>query len=39
MATIRAFRAIRPAKRYIKDIASLPYDVFSREEVQWVYFK
>ena len=32
MADIRPFRALRPAVEYAKDIAALPYDVYSREE-------
>lgn len=32
MATIKAFKGIRPATGLEKDIAALPYDVYSREE-------
>ena len=32
MATIRPFSAIRPAKKYVSDIAALPYDVYNRAE-------
>jgi uncharacterized protein (DUF1015 family) len=32
MATIKAFRAIRPAENMAAKIAALPYDVMSREE-------
>ena len=32
MATVRPFRAVRPEKRYAEQVASLPYDVMSREE-------
>lgn len=32
MATIRPFRAVRPVEAKAKDIAALPYDVYSREE-------
>jgi len=34
MANIRPFKAIRPAKEYADKIASLPYDVYSREEAK-----
>lgn len=34
MADIRAFRAIRPAKGLERDIAALPYDVYSSEEAR-----
>lgn len=32
MATVRAFKAIRPAKKYASEVASLPYDVMNRQE-------
>ncbi len=32
MADVRPFRAFRPAAKYVTDIASLPYDVYSRQE-------
>lgn len=32
MATVRPFRAIRPAKEYADKVASLPYDVMNRKE-------
>lgn len=32
MATVRAFRAIRPDKKYAEKVVSLPYDVMNREE-------
>jgi len=32
MATVRAFRAIRPTKEHAENVVSLPYDVMSREE-------
>jgi len=32
MATVRPFRAIRPAKEYAERVISLPYDVMNREE-------
>ncbi len=32
MATIKPFKAIRPAEKYAADIAALPYDVYSRAE-------
>ncbi len=34
MATIRPFRAIRPADAYAKDVAALPYDVMNSEEAR-----
>ncbi len=34
MADIRPFRAIRPAERKEKEIAALPYDVYSRAEAR-----
>lgn len=32
MATLRPFKAIRPAAQYASDVISLPYDVMDREE-------
>lgn len=32
MATVRPFRAIRPAKEKAEDVIALPYDVMNREE-------
>lgn len=32
MATVRAFRAIRPVKELVDQVAALPYDVYSRAE-------
>lgn len=32
MATVRPFRAIRPAQKYADKVASLPYDVMNRKE-------
>ncbi len=32
MATIRPFEAIRPDKKYVGEIAALPYDVYNRAE-------
>ena len=38
MVKIRAFRAVRPKNEYAKEVAALPYDVFSvaeaREEIR-----
>ena len=34
MAKIKAFKAIRPKKEMADKVASLPYDVFSREEAK-----
>ena len=34
MATIRPFRALRPAKERAAEVAALPYDVYSREEAR-----
>ena len=34
MATIKAFRAIRPVKELAEKVAALPYDVMSREEAK-----
>lgn len=32
MAKVLPFRAVRPDAKYVKEVASLPYDVYSREE-------
>jgi len=32
MATVRPFKAVRPAKEYAEKVISLPYDVMNREE-------
>ncbi len=32
MSTVRPFKAIRPDKKYVEEMASLPYDVMNREE-------
>ena len=34
MATVRPFKAIRPAAEYAKDVAALPYDVMNSEEAR-----
>lgn len=34
MATVRAFKAIRPAQKYASKVASLPYDVMNRKEAE-----
>ena len=34
MATIKAFKGIRPAKEYAKDVAALPYDVVNSDEAR-----
>ncbi len=34
MAIVKPFRAIRPAEQYVKEVAALPYDVYSREEAR-----
>jgi len=34
MAVVRPFKAIRPKKELVKEVASLPYDVMSREEAK-----
>lgn len=36
MATIRPFRAIRPAKEFAEKVASKPYDVMCRSEAAWM---
>lgn len=39
MATIKPFRAIRPAKEYVDKVAELPYDVMSRGEAKHMAYK
>lgn len=34
MATVKAFKGIRPSKQYAEEIVSLPYDVMDREEAK-----
>ena len=34
MAIIRPFKAYRPIKEHVKDIAALPYDVMSSKEAR-----
>lgn len=34
MATIKPFRAIRPAAEFVSRVAALPYDVYKREEAR-----
>jgi uncharacterized protein (DUF1015 family) len=34
MATVKAFRAIRPVSEKAADVAALPYDVYNREEAR-----
>ena len=34
MATLRAFKGIRPKKHWAKEVACLPYDVMNREEAK-----
>jgi uncharacterized protein (DUF1015 family) len=34
MAVVAPFRALRPTKQFVKDVASLPYDVFSYDEAK-----
>ena len=34
MAIIRPFKAYRPIKELVKDIAALPYDVMNSEEAR-----
>lgn len=36
MAIVRPFQAIRPDKKYVQQIAALPYDVYNREEARAV---
>lgn len=39
MVKIRTFKAVRPKKEYAKEIASLPYDVYSEEEAREIINK
>ncbi len=39
MAKIKPFRAIRPKKELVKNIAALPYDVYNRKEAKEVVMK
>ncbi|MFA9379367.1 MAG: DUF1015 domain-containing protein [Lachnotalea sp.] len=32
MATVRAFKCVRPKEEFVSEIAALPYDVYNREE-------
>ncbi|MDO4488240.1 MAG: DUF1015 domain-containing protein [Eubacteriales bacterium] len=32
MSTVKPFRAVRPVKEHVKEVAALPYDVYTREE-------
>ena len=34
MAVFRPFRAVRPAKEYVSEVAALPYDVMSSTEAR-----
>ena len=34
MATVRPFRAVRPAQKYADKVVSLPYDVMNRQEAE-----
>ncbi len=34
MSVVRPFKALRPKKEYVKEVASLPYDVMNREEAK-----
>ena len=36
MAIVKPFQAIRPDKKYVKEIAALPYDVYNRDEARVV---
>ena len=36
MAIVRPFQAVRPDKKYVRQIAALPYDVYNREEARVV---
>lgn len=36
MAIVKPFQAVRPEKRYVHQIAALPYDVYNREEARGV---
>lgn len=39
MVKIRTFKAVRPKKEYAKEIAALPYDVYSEEEAREIINK
>lgn len=39
MATIKPFKAIRPAKKYVDKVSSLPYDVYSEKEARDIVAK
>lgn len=39
MAIVKPFQAIRPDKRYVQQIAALPYDVYNRDEARTVVEK
>lgn len=39
MAIIKPFQAVRPDKKYVKQIAALPYDVYNRDEARVVVEK
>ena len=34
MAKIKPFKAVRPKKEFVKEVATLPYDVFSEKEAR-----
>ncbi len=36
MAKFKAFQAVRPEKKYVSEIAALPYDVYNREEAKQI---
>lgn len=36
MAVVKPFQAVRPEKKYVEQIAALPYDVYNREEARKV---
>ena len=36
MAIVRPFQAVRPDKKYVRQIAALPYDVYNRDEARVV---
>jgi len=36
MSIIQPFKAVRPARKYVEDIAALPYDVYSSDEARIV---
>ena len=36
MAIVKPFQAVRPDKKYVEQIAALPYDVYNREEARVV---